>query len=61
MVSDRGGGAGRAAGDRQGREIWLQNGGEAFELVPAPNASAAWVKALVEIAGERLGRADRGL
>jgi ferrochelatase len=45
----------------RGREIWLQNGGEAFELVPAPNASAAWVKALVEIAGERLVRADRGL
>ncbi len=38
----------------RGREIWLQNGGEAFELVPAPNASAAWAKALVEIAGERL-------
>ncbi len=34
---------------------------QAFELVPAPNASAAWVKALVEIAGERLVRADRGL
>ena len=27
---------------------------------PAPNASAAWAKALVEIAGERLLAADRG-
>ena len=44
----------------RGREVWLRNGGEAFELVPAPNASAAWAKALVEIAGERLLGADRG-
>jgi ferrochelatase len=43
----------------QGKEIWLQNGGEAFELVPAPNASAVWAKALVEIAGEHLMGADR--
>jgi len=38
----------------------LQNGGEVFEFVPAPNTSAAWAKALVEIAGERLPGADRG-
>ena len=44
----------------RGREIWLGNGGESFELVPAPNASAAWAKALVEIAGERLLAPDRG-
>ena len=44
----------------RGREIWLQNGGEPFELLPAPNTSAAWAKALVEIAGERLLGADRG-
>ncbi len=44
----------------RGRAIWLQNGGEAFELVPAPNAGDAWVKALVEIAGERLLGADGG-
>ncbi len=43
----------------QGREIWLQNGGEAFELVPAPNSSIPWAKALVEIAGERLLGAGR--
>ncbi len=43
----------------RGREIWLQNGGEPFELL-APNTSAAWAKALVEIAGERLLGADRG-
>ncbi len=42
----------------RGREIWLQNGGEVFELVPAPNASPVWAKALVEIAGERLLRAE---
>ncbi len=44
----------------RGREIWLQSGGEAFELVPAPNASGPWAKAVVEIAGERLLGADRG-
>ena len=44
----------------RGREVWLRNGGEVFELVPAPNASAAWAKAVVEIAGERLLREDRG-
>ncbi|NRA03777.1 MAG: ferrochelatase [Myxococcales bacterium] len=38
----------------RGRELWFQNGGEAFELVPAPNSSAAWAKALVEIAGAHL-------
>ncbi len=38
----------------------MQNGGEAFELVSAPNSSTAWAKALVEIAGERLLGADRG-
>jgi ferrochelatase len=38
----------------QGSEIWLQHGGEAFALVPAPNASVAWAKAVVEIAGECL-------
>ncbi len=38
----------------------MQNGGDAFELVPAPNTSAAWAKALVEIAGKRLLGADRG-
>ncbi len=38
----------------------MRNGGEDFELVPAPNASAAWAKAVVEIAGERLLDADRG-
>ena len=45
----------------RGREIWLQNGGEAFELVSAPNASAAWTKALVEIAGKPLLGADARL
>jgi ferrochelatase len=44
----------------RGREAWLRNGGEVFELVPAPNSSAAWAKAVVEIAGERLLREDRG-
>ena len=44
----------------RGREIWLQNGGEGFELVPAPNSNAVWAKALVEIAGERLLRPERG-
>ncbi len=44
----------------RGREIWLRTGGGAFELVPAPNASAAWAKARVEIAGERLLGAERG-
>ncbi len=43
----------------RGREIWLQNGGEGFELVPAPNGNAEWAKALVEIAGEHLLGADR--
>ncbi len=43
----------------RGREIWLRNGGETFDLVPAPNSSAAWAKAVVEIAGERLLGADR--
>ncbi len=38
----------------------MQNGGEALELVPALNTSAAWAKAPVEIAGERLLGADRG-
>ncbi len=42
----------------RGREIWLQNGGEILELVPAPNASDAWTKALIEIAGEKLLAAD---
>lgn len=45
----------------RGREIWLQNGGEAFELVSAPNASAAWTKALVEIAGKPLLGTDARL
>ncbi len=44
----------------RGREIWLRNGGETFELVPALNASAEWAKALVEVAGERLLGLDRG-
>lgn len=38
----------------RGREIWLQNGGEVLELVPAPNASPEWTKAFVEIADRHL-------
>ncbi len=43
----------------RGSEIWLQHGGEILEIVPAPDASAAWVKAVVEIAGERLLGGDQ--
>ena len=44
--------------DIRGREVWFQNGGEAFELVAAPNASPAWTKAVVEIAGKSLLAGD---
>ncbi len=34
------------------RESFLRAGGEAFELLPCPNASPAWVDALIEILRE---------
>jgi ferrochelatase len=39
----------------QAREQWLGLGGEAFELLPCPNADPAWVHTVSEIAREAAG------
>ena len=36
----------------RGAETWKENGGETLELIPAPNASDTWTRAVIEIARE---------